>query len=635
MDSTIIIYIIVDIIIAVFIWLYCSGQTSNSKTLASQLSVENGRLKAKLAETEKKLTNSVDLENELDKIESKYKALLKEANEQCAELDEQLKNAIDGKIDNSFKEQLAQTEKLKKKIEDLEEEIEENEDDISDLKKKLHLKDDDIAELQDNLKTEQKNTNCLKEELSSLSQTLDDKLEELKIKMGSLDFIQEILSAKEISTEDTQKLYKRINAFESFVKGSYLDLNSYLYNSYDDIPWKEFIGKQAIVPKKQYVIDHCDQWTATKRKSWLDGKRTIAFVGEFSAGKTSIVNRILTQDNPDIPKLPVSTKATTAIPTYIAGGSVVSYSFISGDGRRKEILEDTFKKVSKEVLDQIKGVSSLIKYFVMTYKNPNLNGLSILDTPGFNSNDSEDRDRTIDVINECDALFWVFDVNAGTVNRSSISIIKEKLNKPLYIVINKVDTKSESEIQKVEELIQKTLEEEGLKVEQFIRFSAKASIEDIMTPIHNVKKIESRENFISEIKEDLEHLLKVFKENVDEQNKSFIGESQIGDNIIDDLIEDFNLLYKDCEAARQIPRWETHIFSSDRYEMSKEEYDQLIELLDIIAEERPKIIANKIDNLRENAEKAQEVYSMLCDIESAWQNINDCLEQYKKITKEL
>ena len=380
MDSTIIIYIIVDIIIAVFIWLYCSGQTSNSKTLASQLSVENERLKTKLAETEKKLTNSVDLENELDKIESKYKALLKEANEQCAQLDEQLKNAIDGKIDNSFKEQLAQTEKLKKKIEDLEEEIEENEDDISDLKKKLHLKDDDIAELQDNLKTEQKNTNCLKEELSSLSQTLDDKLEELKIKMGSLDFIQEILSAKEISTEDTQKLYKRINTFESFVKGSYLDLNSYLYNSYDNIPWKEFIGKQAIAPKKQYVIDNCDQWTATKRKSWLDGKRTIAFVGEFSAGKTSIVNRILTQDNPDIPKLPVSTKATTAIPTYIAGGSVVSYSFISGDGRRKEILEETFKKVSKEVLDQIKGVSSLIKYFVMTYKNPNLIGLSILMT---------------------------------------------------------------------------------------------------------------------------------------------------------------------------------------------------------------------------------------------------------------
>ena len=96
-----------------------------------------------------------------------------------------------------------------------------------------------------------------------------------------------------------------------------------------------------------------------------------------------------------------------------------------------------------------------------------------------------------------------------------------------------------------------------------------------------------------------------------------------------------NLLYKDCEAASQIPRWETHIFSSDRYEMSEEEYDQLIQVLSTIAEERPKIIADKINNLIENAEKAQETYSKLCNIENAWQNINDCLEQYKKITKEL
>lgn len=634
MDSTIIIYIIVDVIIAVFIWLYYSGQSSNSKTLVSQLKVENESLKSKLAETEKKRNNNVDYKNELEKIELKYKDLLKEANEQCTQLDEQLKNAIEGKSDDSIKEQLAQTKELKKKIEELEEELEENEDDISDLKNKIESKNEEYNELLGNLRKEKKKTTNLEDELSSARQALEEKVEELKIKMGSLDFIQEILSAKEISTEDTQKLYKRINTFESFVKGSYLDLNSYLYNSYD-IPWKEFIGKQAIAPKKQHVIDNCDQWTATKRKSWLDGKRTIAFVGEFSAGKTSIVNRILTQDNPDIPKLPVSTKATTAIPTYIAGGSVVSYSFISGDGRRKEILEETFKKVSKEVLAQIKGVSSLIKYFVMTYKNPNLNGLSILDTPGFNSNDSEDRDRTIDVINECDALFWVFDVNAGTVNRSSISIIKEKLNKPLYIVINKVDTKYESEIQKVEELIQKTLKEEGLKVEQFIRFSSKASIEDIMTPIHSVKKIESRENFISEIKEDLEHLLKECKEKVDKQEKSFEEERQNGYDISDDLEEEFILLYKDCDAAKQIPRWETHLFSSNRYEMSKEEYDQLSELLDIIAEERPKIIDYKIDNLIENAEKVQEAYSMLCKMKLTWQNINDCLEQYKKITKVL
>jgi len=235
------------------------------------------------------------------------------------------------------------------------------------------------------------------------------------------------------------------------------------------------------------------------------------------------VNRILSQDNPNIPQLPVSTKATTAIPTYIAGGSTVSYSFISGDGKRKTILKDTFKKVSKDILDQVKGASSLIKYFVMTYKNPNLNGLSILDTPGFNSNDNKDRERTIDVINECDALFWVFDVNAGTVNRSSISIIKERLNKPLYVVINKVDTKADSEVQKVENLIKKTLSDAGLQVQQFIKFSSKAPLASIMNPIKGVNKITTRDTLVSDVRTDLEWFLNHFNEAVKSSNKSSIS----------------------------------------------------------------------------------------------------------------
>lgn len=189
MDSTIIIYIIVDVIIAVFIWLYYSGQSSNSKTLVSQLKVENESLKSKLAETEKKRNNNVDYKNELEKIESKYKALLKEANEQCTHLDEQLKNAIDGKSDDSIKEQLAQTKELKKKIEDLEEELEENEDAISDLKNKIESKNEEYDELLGNLRKEKKKTTNLGEELSSARQALEEKVEELKIKMESLDFI--------------------------------------------------------------------------------------------------------------------------------------------------------------------------------------------------------------------------------------------------------------------------------------------------------------------------------------------------------------------------------------------------------------------------------------------------------------
>lgn len=631
MDTMTIIYIVAAFVVgAILTSIFKKGSNSASSDNAKlqELEAENGSLKEKLSSI------SNESRNKESQLKEKYESLLSEAQKQCDSLDKQLKSAIDGNIDESIKKQLEQVDKLKKQVKDLEEEVEEQEDDISILKKKLRTKEDDITGLQDSLSKEQSTSKKLNTELESVKQQLDDKVEELNVKIGSLNFIQEILSAKEISTADTNALNKNIDFFESFVKGQFTDLNSYLYTTYK-MPWHGLEGKAVIEPKKKFFHDAFDQWASTKRKSWLDGKTTIAFVGEFSAGKTSIVNRILSQDDPSIPKLPVSTKATTAIPTYIAGGSSVTYSFIAGDGKRKTILEETFKKVSKDILDQVKGVSSLIKYFVMTYKNPNLNGLSILDTPGFNSNDKEDRDRTIDVINECDALFWVFDVNAGTVNRSSISVIKEKLNKPLYVVINKVDTKSGSEVQKVENLIKKTLADEGLKVEEFIKFSAKAPLKDIMNPIKGVNKIATRDTFVDDVKNDIEQHLNFLGVGVKQCNDSYNTARQEGDDITDEFIECMKAMQEDCGTAYNIPHWETHLFSSDRYEMSEHEGQRLQSLLEKIADDHVEELANKFDERVSKAAEIQQEWSDLCDLKAAWQKVNDCYEQYKKVSKNI
>ena len=637
MDTITIIYIVIAFILGAIITFFLKkgGKNNESDIRIAELTNENSNLKSKLSEAETKVKSaSLDSTKAIDDIKVKYEALLKEANEQSEKLDKQLKNALEGKIDDSISDQIAEIEKLKIKIKDLEEDLEEKEDDVDDLKKKIRNKDTDISDLQDSLGKEQKKSKELNDELISVKQTLDEKIDELKLKMGSLDFIQEILSAREISTADTNKLNKNIDFFESFVKGQFTDLNAYLYSTYK-LTWNDIEGKAGFENKRNYFHDAFDQWASTKRKSWLDGKTTIAFVGEFSAGKTSIVNRILSQDNPNIPQLPVSTKATTAIPTYIAGGSTVSYSFISGDGKRKTILEDTFKKVSKDILDQVKGVSSLIKYFVMTYKNPNLNGLSILDTPGFNSNDSEDRERTIDVINECDALFWVFDVNAGTVNRSSISIIKEKLNKPLYVVINKVDTKADSEVQKVENLIKKTLSDAGLQVQQFIKFSSKAPLTSIMNPIKGVNKITTRDTFVSDVRTDLEQLLGILDEAVKSSNQSYDNARQEGDEITDQFIECMKALQGDCETAYNIPQWVEHLFSKDRFEMSASDGNHLKELLAQIADDRIQDLAQKFDERVDKAGEIQQEWSDLCDLKAAWQKANDCFEQFKKVSKNI
>ena len=637
MDITTIIYIVIAFILGAIIAFFLKkrGKNNENDLRISELTNENSTLKSKLSEAESKVKSvSHDSAKAIDDVKAKYDALLKEANEQSEKLDKQLKNALEGNLDDSIKDLLSDIEKLKKKIKDLEDDLEEKEDDVDDLKKKIRNKDTDISDLQDSLGKEQKISKELKDELTSVKQTLDEKIDELKLKMGSLDFIQEILSAREISTADTNKLNKNIDFFESFVKGPFTDLNAYLYPPYK-LTWNNVEGEAGFENKRAYFHNTFDQWASTKRKSWLDGKTTIAFVGEFSAGKTSIVNRILSQDNPNIPQLPVSTKATTAIPTYIAGGSTVSYSFISGDGKRKTILEDTFKKVSKDILDQVKGVSSLIKYFVMTYKNPNLNGLSILDTPGFNSNDSEDRERTIEVINECDALFWVFDVNAGTVNRSSISIIKEKLNKPLYVVINKVDTKADSEVKKVEDLIKKTLSDAGLQVQQFIKFSSKAPLTSIMNPIKGVNKTTNRDTFVSDVRTDLEHLLGALDETLKSCNQDYDNARQEGENITDQFNECLKALQDDCETAYNIPTWVEHWFSSDRFEMSANDGNHLKEILEQIANDKVQTIAQKFDENLEKALEIQQAWSVLCDLKAAWQKANDCFEQYKKVSKNI
>ena len=637
MEVSTIIYIIVAFLFGAVIAYILIKKGKNVATDDSrivELANENEDLKAKLLAAET-LSKEKDLQaNKLDEMKAKYESLLNEANDQCSKLDEQLKLALEGKVDESIAEQLTAVEKLKKKVKELEEEIEENEDDLADLKKKIRTKDDGIAELQDQLGQEKKGAAELRSEMLSVKQCLDDKIEELGQKTGSLDFIQQVLSAKEFSTEDVKKLNADVTIFESFVKGQFTDLSTVLFNN-GHLSRDDMENQTGLECMKQFFHSKCDQWASTKRKSWLDGKTTIAFVGEFSAGKTSIVNRILSQDDPSIPRLPVSTKATTAIPTYIAGGQAVSYSFISGDAKRKTILEETFKKVSKDVLDQVKGVSSLIKYFVMTYKNPNLDGLSILDTPGFNSNDSEDRERTIEVINECDALFWVFDVNAGTINRSSISTIKEKLNKPLYVVINKVDTKAASEVQKVEDLIRQTLAEEGLKVEQFIRFSAKESLNVIMDPIKSINKDAERDTFVTIVGEEIERIISTLNDDVKKYNKNYNEVRREMDEIDSALIDCLKGLQSDCETAASIPQWVEHLFSKDRFEMSASEGTCFINLLEQISNERVIALAQGFDSRVEKSAEVQDAWNNLSSAKDAWRNANKCYEQFKKISRNI
>ncbi len=637
MEVTTIIYIVIAFIVGGGLVFFFKKGDSHKRveSLTETLQSENNSLKAQLTTAESRLQDAThELSQKAEGIKSKYESLLKEAQEQCSKLDAQLKSALEGKVDDSILQQLTGIDKLKKKIKDLEDEIEENEDDISDLKKKVKGKDDEIAKHEEELRNERKETTRLNEELANLQCQLNDKVKELDLKMGSLDFIQEILSApdknKDKEETDIRQLYENISEMKSFALGQLLDCFATLKDVHVNFGGGDFDKFKKDWEKR------FNEWASVTKKSWINGKTTIAFVGEFSAGKTSIVNRILSQDDPSVPQLPVSAKATTAVATYIAGrpdGSEPSFQFVTPDDRLKRISKETFtEKVSKEILDQVKGISSLIQYFVMEYKNPNLAGFSILDTPGFNSNDKNDAQRTMEVINECDALFWVFDVNAGTINRSSLSVIKENLNKPLYVVINKVDTKSESDINKVENLIRKTLTDEGIDVHQFIRFSSKALLSDIMKPIKGVQHLSEREHYITDLGKLIEEVLARLNNKVKEANQKYRKAEAHSSQIDNQFIQQMRTLYSNCNTAANIPHFEEHLFRKDNYEMSQEEYSRLCSVLDSSVNDVERM-GSIYDKKTESAHEVQQCWSDLCDVKAAWQRLHAVQEQFSRISK--
>ena len=614
----IVVYIVIATIVGVGVtWLLVRNR---NKAVVQKLLNEKNELEA---ESEKLKANAVALQES-------YSKQLEEAEQQTERLEQQLRQMLDGKVDDVVQAQLADVDQLKEKIKSLKSKIKDLNDDYDDLEEQLEeeqkrgkQKGEEILQLQSQIDEGHRSNKKLSQELEEKKSELEERVKDLNLKIESLAFIQEVLSAGDVKTTAVEDLYNKVNNMADFIRNDFKDCMKDNGVSYD----------------KKICEDYLERWNVTTKKSWIVGKTTIAFVGEFSAGKTSIVNRILSQDKPDVPTLPVSTKATTAIPTYIAGGESISYRFVSPDNRLKLIKEDTFRRVSKEILDQVKGVSSLIKYFVMTYKNSNLSGLSILDTPGFNSNDSEDTQRTIDVINECDALFWVFDVNAGTVNRSSISLIKEHLKKPLYVVINKIDTKPETEVNKVEQLIRKTLRDEGVSVQSFIRFSGKEPLGTIMTPIKSVTRDTTQDDYLDKIKA----LLETTSRKVGQEKKEALNSYNEKYNDVNALTTKVNTelrqLINKCDEVSEIPQFKEGFeifikFTDDKYEMSQSQYSHFIKILEGIKQQAGNM--NTLSNERNEATQLmQKFYENYSQKNTLSQRTDVCLNTFMRLYNRL
>lgn len=553
-------------------------EKKNSELFSNPERIENVLKDSKVEELtgqkNKLLSELTDVKKQLKDTEANYDDEQKKHDQKKAEFDK-----LQERFDSVEKENQTNKEEFEKSIKELEDEVEDLEDDLKDTKKDLNQKKEEFTELNKKYDSVEKENQTNKENLKKANETIKEQEKKLSVKDGSLSFVREILKAKEVNSGNIQDIYSKIDSAADYISEDFKDCIDNIANL------KNYCCNDAYY--KNLFENDLPHWKITSKKTWIKDKTTVAFVGEFSAGKTSIVNKILTQGGSSI-TLPVSTKATTAIPTYISGNDYAikaQCKFFTPDNKTKNLTEKTFNEVNKETLHEVDGVSNLIKYFIMTVKNENLKNFSILDTPGFSSNDKEDAQRTIDVINECDALFWIFDVNNGNVNNTSLKIIKKYLKKPLFVVINKTDTKAHSEVAKVEDLIKTTFNREGIKVEKYIRFSQKENVSTIFSVIRSVRKTNNTSYFLENLRNYADRLclfLESKVNNLEKQKVDLVKEvsthsdsiKSCTEHIIHNLKEIKDQYYLNINAP--IKRTEREkFFGGVKYKFTEDTYNQL------------------------------------------------------------
>jgi predicted GTPase len=378
----------------------------------------------------------------------------------------------------------------------------------------------------------------------------------------SLGMIKSLLTAKNDSRQQSNVEAARQTAefvcfYAQTLYKECLECINYMEETFFSDSKKVNLSKKDIYKEVNDLQKDAKNWFVSEQKIWLENKTAIAFIGGFSSGKTTIVNRMLGEEH----KMPVDIRATTAVATYVSYSSIGMVKFADFEHTVKYLDDnDILKKFTKfnDTLNDF-PTSKLVRNFIVEDDNPTLQKLqniSILDTPGF-ENDDEDTKRVMDVIEETDAIFWVIDINKGDINNYSLQVIKKHIGKiPLKIVINKTDLKSPNEREAVRQKIFDTLEKNNVNIveKDIILFSKNMEIEKITSVMQNIeRKRKNRAEFFADIEEEFSDILEMLQRYITHFNKKLRENKQETRDIKNNISEkerDAESLLKSVETMR-------------------------------------------------------------------------------------
>lgn len=194
---------------------------------------------------------------------------------------------------------------------------------------------------------------------------------------------------------------------------------------------------------------------------------SVAVVGRYSTGKSTLINALLEKEI-----LPSSPVPTTKAVTYVMKGNAESLYSEGADG--EIVIYDSLRNL----LSQYDKDISSAKKITITLPDFPFDNLSFIDTPGLEEPDQSIAQLTLNAIPDADAIVVVLDANylQSKVEFQFISsLLENDKGRKLFVVINKVDGKSESQIRDLENMCRSLLIEYGIPDAGIYSISAKKS----------------------------------------------------------------------------------------------------------------------------------------------------------------
>lgn len=334
--------------------------------------------------------------------------------------------------------------KTKAELQDANIKIEEREADIKNINSEL-------TEYKNKLSKKESDYNKIETELKETNIKLEEKEESIFNHKKVLD----ILSERAEETESTKSFHKIREIYNYLInKCIEYDLPSgKLFNNFDEL--LEKIEEAINFP----LFYH---------------KNIIALCGQFSSGKTSMINSFLGENI-----LPTSIEPTTAINTFVVyekDNDLYIRNCFSGQTKvDKKFYKFVTHSFTKEYDND---VHNMVKYVSLHTQKLKYENIALLDTPGYTGQGQDatedDSNMAMKGIAQADNIIWVIDINNGTIRNNDLEFLeKEELNgKDILIVFNKADNQIEEDINKIVEESKNQLEARGIDYKDIVVYSS-------------------------------------------------------------------------------------------------------------------------------------------------------------------